>query len=131
MANAARNLTPVTLELGGKAPAIVGPDFPVKTAAERILWVKMFNAGQICTNVDYMFLPKGSEDEFVRHCRRLFAERFPDINGQDYTSIIDERSFTRLQATLEDARTKGAVLVNLAEQQIRTRSVANLHRISC
>jgi coniferyl-aldehyde dehydrogenase len=118
MANAARNLTPVTLELGGKAPAIVGPDFPVKTAAERILWVKMFNAGQICTNVDYMFLPKGSEDEFVRHCRRLFAERFPDINGQDYTSIIDERSFTRLQATLEDARTKGAVLVNLAEQQI-------------
>ena len=80
--------------------------------------MKMFNAGQICTNVDYMFLPKGSEDEFVRHCRRLFAERFPDINGQDYTSIIDERSFTRLQATLEDARTKGAVLVNLAEQQI-------------
>jgi coniferyl-aldehyde dehydrogenase len=118
MANAARNLTPVTLELGGKAPAIVGPDFPVKTAAERILWVKMFNAGQICTNVDYMFLPKGSEDEFVRHCRRLFADRFPDINGQDYTSIIDERSFTRLQATLEDARTKGAVLVNLAEEQI-------------
>ena len=70
------------------------------------------------TNVDYMFLPKGSEDEFVRHCRRLFAERFPDINGQDYTSIIDERSFTRLQATLEDARTKGAVLVNLAEKRI-------------
>ena len=127
MANAARNLTPVTLELGGKAPAIVGPDFPVKAAAERILWVKMFNAGQICTNVDYMFLPKGSEDEFVRHCRRLFAERFPDINGQDYTSIIDERSFTRLQATLEDARTKGAVLVNLAEQQIPDAK----HRISC
>jgi coniferyl-aldehyde dehydrogenase len=77
----------------------------------------MFNAGQICTNVDYMFLPKGSEDEFVGHCRRLFTERFPDINGQDYTSIIDERAFTRLQATLEDARTKGAVLINLAEQQ--------------
>src|SRR5262245_64435971 len=95
MANAARNLTPVTLELGGKAPAVVGPDFPVKTAAERILWVKMFNAGQICTSVDYMFLPKGSEDEFVRHCRRLFADRFPDINGQDYT----DRKSTRLNSS--------------------------------
>ena len=118
MANAAKNLTPVTLELGGKAPAIVGPDFSVKTAAERILWVKMFNAGQICTNVDYMFLPQGKEDEFVGHCKRLFAERFPDINGNDYTSIIDDRSFARLQATLDDARAKGAVLINLAEGQV-------------
>ncbi len=117
MANAARNLTPVTLELGGKAPAIVAPDFPVKTAAERILWVKMFNAGQICTNVDYVFLPRGSEADFAAHCKRLFAERFPDINGPDYTSIIDERSFRRLQATLDDARAMGATLVNLAEGQ--------------
>lgn len=117
MANAARNLTPVTLELGGKAPAIVGPDFSIKTAAERILWVKMFNAGQICTNVDYMFLPQGKEDEFVGHCRRLFKERFPDINGPDFTSIIDARAFARLQATLEDSRAKGAQLINLADGQ--------------
>jgi coniferyl-aldehyde dehydrogenase len=117
MANAARNLTPVTLELGGKAPAIVAPDFSIKTAAERILWVKMFNAGQICTNVDYIFLPKGAEIEFSDHCKRLFAKRFPDINGPDYTSIIDDRSFTRLQGALEDARAKGATLVNLAEGQ--------------
>jgi coniferyl-aldehyde dehydrogenase len=118
MANAARNLTPVTLELGGKSPAIVAPDFPIKTAAERILWVKMFNAGQICTNVDYVFLPKGAEAEFARHCKRLFAERYPDINGPDFTSIIDDRAFARLQATLEDARAKGATLINLAEGQI-------------
>jgi coniferyl-aldehyde dehydrogenase len=117
MANAARNLTPVTLELGGKAPAIVGPDFPIKTAAERIMWVKMFNAGQICTNIDYLFLPEGKVDEFVGHCKRLFAERFPDINGPDYTSIIDARSYNRLLHTLEDARAKGATLVNLAEAQ--------------
>jgi coniferyl-aldehyde dehydrogenase len=117
MANAARNLTPVTLELGGKSPAIVAPDFPIKTAAERILWVKMFNAGQICTNVDYVFLPKGAEAEFARHCKRLFAERYPDINGPDFTSIIDDRAFARLQATLEDARAKGATLINLAEGQ--------------
>ena len=117
MANASRNLTPVTLELGGKAPAIVAPDFPIKTAAERIMWVKMFNAGQICTNVDYAFLPAGAEQEFAIHCKRLFAERFPDINGPDYTSIIDDRSFRRLEGALADARSKGATLLNLAEGQ--------------
>ncbi len=117
MANAARNLTPVTLELGGKAPAVVGPDFSIKTAAERIMWVKMFNAGQICTNVDYVFLPEGKTDEFAAHCKRLFAERFPDMNGPDYTSIIDVRSYERLQSTLDDAAAKGATLINLAAGQ--------------
>lgn len=123
MANAARNLTPVTLELGGKAPAIVGPDFPIKTAAERIMWVKMFNAGQICTNVDYVFIPAGTEEEFTAHCKRLFAERYPDMNGPDYTSIIDERSYCRLQASLDDARSKGARVVNLAEGQTPDRAL--------
>jgi coniferyl-aldehyde dehydrogenase len=117
MANAARNLTPVTLELGGKSPAIVGPDFPIRTAAERIMWVKMFNAGQICTNIDYVFIPEGKGAEFAEHCKGLVAERYPDLNGSDYTSIIDERSFERLQAALDDARDKGAKLVNLAEGQ--------------
>jgi len=117
MANAARNLTPVTLELGGKAPAVVGPDFSLKTAAERIFWVKMLNAGQICTNIDYVFLPQGSEDEFAQHCKRLLDERYPDLNGPDYTSIIDARAFSRLEATLEDARVKGARLINLADGQ--------------
>ncbi len=117
MANAARNLTPVTLELGGKAPAIVAPDFPIDTAAERILWVKMFNAGQICTNVDYVFLPEGSVGAFAAHCKRLIAERFPNLNGSDYTAIIDQRSYDRLCATLDDARAKGATIINLAEGQ--------------
>ena len=117
MANAAQHLTPVTLELGGKAPSIVGPDFSIQTAAERIMWVKMFNAGQICTNVDYVFLPEGATEEFAAHCERLFAERFPDINGADYTSIIDARAFERLTHTLEDARAKGATVLNLAKGQ--------------
>ncbi|MBU3738074.1 MAG: coniferyl aldehyde dehydrogenase [Rhodoferax sp.] len=117
MANAARNLTPVTLELGGKSPAIVAPDYPLHTAAERILWVKLLNAGQICTTVDYVFLPEGSVDAFVGHCKRLYAQRFPDLNGPDMTSIIDERSYARLHRTLQDAREKGAVLINLAEGQ--------------
>ena len=117
MANAARNLTPVTLELGGKAPAIVGPDFPIKTAAERLMWLKLLNAGQICLNVDYLFLPEGRVDEFAQHAKRLVAQRYPDVNGPDYSSIIDERSYQRLLAALEDARAKGATLVNLVPDQ--------------
>jgi coniferyl-aldehyde dehydrogenase len=117
MANAARNLTPVTLELGGKSPAVVGPDFPIKTAAERLMWLKMLNAGQICTNVDYLFLPEGKSEEFVAHAKRLVAARYPDINGPDYTSIIDETAHQRLLDALEDARAKGARLVNLVPEQ--------------
>jgi coniferyl-aldehyde dehydrogenase len=126
MANAARNLTPVTLELGGKSPAIVAPGYPIETAAERILWAKTFNAGQTCVAVDYAFLPRGTEDEFVSHCRRLFAKRYPDINGPDFTSIIDQRSYDRLAATLDDARLKGARLVNLAEGQSPDKSKRRL-----
>ena len=117
MASAARNLTPVTLELGGKSPAIVGPDYSVKTAAERLMWLKLLNAGQICTNVDYLFLPEGRTDEFVDHARRLVAQRFPDLNSPDYTSIIDQRSYQRLTRALEDARVKGAPLFHLAPDQ--------------
>ncbi len=117
MANAAKNLTPVTLELGGKSPAIVAPDFAIKTAAERILWAKTFNAGQVCLAVDHVFLPRDAETEFVAHCKRLFKKRYPDINGPDFSSIIDQRSYDRLAAALEDARAKGATLINLAEGQ--------------
>jgi coniferyl-aldehyde dehydrogenase len=107
----------VTLELGGKSPAIVAPDFPIPTAAERILWAKTLNAGQTCLAVDYVFLPRGAEAEFVSHCKRLFAKRYPDVNGPDFTSIIDQRSYDRLSAALEDARVKGATLIDLAEGQ--------------
>ena len=117
MANAARNLTPVTLELGGKSPAIIGPDFPIQTAAERVMWLKMLNAGQICTNIDYLFLPEGREQEFAQNAQRLIALRYPDLNGPDYTAIIDQRSFDRLADTLEDARAKGATVINLAPGQ--------------
>jgi coniferyl-aldehyde dehydrogenase len=123
MANAARNLTPVTLELGGKSPTVVAPDYPIQTAVERIMWVKMLNAGQICTNVDYLFLPEDKVDDFVRLAREIVQQRYPDINGNDYTSIIDERSYRRLETTLEDARRKGARLVNLVEGQVPDRAL--------
>lgn len=117
MASAAANLCPVTLELGGKAPAVVAPDFPLEKAAQRILWAKCMNAGQVCVNVDYLFLPEGSTDAFVAHAKRLIAERYPDLNGPDYTAIIDQRAFDRLVAMLEDAKARGATVINLAPDQ--------------
>lgn len=113
MAAAAQNLCPVTLELGGKAPAIVCDDFPVRKAAERLLFVKLFNAGQICTTVDYLFLPKGKTEEFVREAKRIVAKRYPKLSSPDLTSIIDQRSFDRLTAALDDAQARGATLVQL------------------
>ncbi len=117
MTSAAANLCPVTLELGGKAPAVVAPDFPLEKAAKRILWAKCMNAGQVCVNVDYLFLPERSIDAFVAHAKRLIAERYPDLNGPDYTTIIDQPAFDRLLATLEDARERGATIVDLAPDQ--------------
>lgn len=122
MQSAARNLTPVTLELGGKSPAVVAPDFSLQTAAERILWAKLFNAGQICVNVDYCFVPEGQEEAFTDIARKLVARRYPDLNGADYTSIVNERNFLRLEGLLEDARGKGAKIVNLAAGQTPDRA---------
>ena len=118
LAGAAPNLTPVTLELGGKSPAVIAADFPLETAAERILWGKLLNAGQVCLAVDYVFVPERSIDAFVRHCQDIAAARYTDLNGPDYTSIIDERSYRRLLDTLADAEARGGRLVNLCPGQV-------------
>ena len=117
MANAARNLTPVTLELGGKSPCVVAPDYSMKTAAERVMWAKMLNAGQICTNVDYIFLPEGKVDEFIQHAQAIVTARYPDLTNGDNTAIIDQRAYDRLQETLADATARGARTVSLAPGQ--------------
>lgn len=117
MASAAKNLTPVILELGGKAPAVIDPEYPLDKAVERIMFVKQFNAGQICTNVDYVFVHETDRDEFIRLARDYAAEHCPDINHADYTSIIDDRSFARLVDTLDDAKAKGATVINLTPDQ--------------
>lgn len=117
MAAAAANLTPVTLELGGKSPAIVGSDFDIDKAVERILFWKLFNAGQICTTVDYLFLQEGTVDAFVEKAKKVFRKRYPDIHHTDYTSVIDERSFQRLWQTLDDAVQKGSTAIDLTDGQ--------------
>jgi coniferyl-aldehyde dehydrogenase len=113
MAAAAANLCPVTLELGGKAPAIVCDDFPLKLAAERILFVKCLNAGQICTSVDHAWLPRASIAAFVEHAKAIVPVRYPSLASPDYTSIIDQRSFDRLLQALDDARERGATVLPL------------------
>lgn len=115
MAAAAQNLCPVTLELGGKAPAIVCDDFPLRTAVERIMFVKLLNAGQICTTVDHAWLPAGKVDEFVSLARSVVAKRYPSLSSPDYTSIIDQRSFERLLQALDDARARGANVLPLLD----------------
>jgi len=117
MASAAKNLTPVTLELGGKSPAVIGPDYPMKKAVERIMFAKLFNAGQVCVNVDYIFISEGRVDEFVEAAKAWTRKHCPDINSPDYTSIIDEKSYERLNEAMADASRLGATLINLAEGQ--------------
>ena len=117
MAAAAKNLTPVTLELGGKSPAIIGPDYPMQKAVERIMFAKQYNAGQVCVNVDYIFVPEDRVDEFVAAAKTWVGKHCPDINSPDYTSIIDQRAFDRLTDALADAEQQGATLVNLSKDQ--------------
>ena len=126
MASAAKNLTPVVLELGGKSPAIIDPEYPLEKAVERILFVKQFNAGQICTNVDYVFVHESQRDAFVEQSRAWVSKHCPDINSPDYTSIIDDRSYQRLEETLEDARSKGATVINISAQQSGNRDARKL-----
>jgi len=113
MSAAAANLVPVTLELGGKSPALLCEDFPLRTAVERILFVKLMNAGQICTSVDYLLLPRARTAEFVALAQEIAPQRYRDISSPDYTSIIDARAFARITHALEDARARGATLVPL------------------
>jgi len=113
MAAAAANLTPVTLELGGKLPALVCEDFPLRTAAERILFVKLMNAGQICTTVDYLLLPRGRIEEFTALAAEIVAKRYPDISTPDYTAIIDARAFARITGAISEARERGARVLQL------------------
>lgn len=115
MRAAAENLVPLTLELGGKSPVILGRSADMEKAALRIMNGKTLNAGQICLAPDYAFVPKEKSGEFVRHAQNAVATMFPEglKDNTDYTSIINQRHFDRLQGYLTDAREKGAELIEL------------------
>lgn len=106
---AAENLTPVTLELGGKSPAIVGPECRIDEAAEKIMFGKCLNAGQTCIAPDYVLLPRAQEQAFAKAAQRAVAALYPTLaRNADYTSIVNARHFERLQGYLVDAANRGA-----------------------
>ena len=114
MRAASENLTPVTLELGGKSPTIIGNNCQLQTAADRIMYGKTVNAGQICLAPDYVFVAKHSEGAFVASAERSVASMYPALkDNPDYTSVINQRHYDRLQGYLTDAKSKGARIVEI------------------
>ena len=114
MAAAAKNLTPVTLELGGKSPTIVSDNIPMKDAAERICFGKSMNAGQTCVAPDYILVPKAKEEAFIQAYIAAFSKMYPTLkdNG-DYTAIVNDRQYQRLSSWINDAKDKGAKLTEI------------------
>ncbi len=117
MRAAAENLTPVTLELGGKSPAIVSANVPLADAAERIAFGKTLNAGQTCVAPDYVLVPRARIEGFIEAYRQVIRRFYPQLSDNpDYTSIINPRQQARLQDYLDDAQARGARLLLLFEQ---------------
>lgn len=112
MKAAAENLTPVTLELGGKSPALVHESYPMATAADRICSAKFWNAGQTCIAPDYALVPSSRLDQFVRQCEEVLSRRYPNPEtNADYTHLINQPASDRMRDFVEDAKRKGARVV--------------------
>lgn len=118
MRAAAENLTPVTLELGGKSPAIIHDSFPIEEAAKRIAFGKGLNAGQVCVSPDYILVPRAKVDLFADAFIGSFTKRYPSLrNNPDFTSIITDRQRDRLLDTVRDAEGKGATIMTVNPAQ--------------
>lgn len=114
MHKAADNLVPLTLELGGKSPVIVSRRSSIQLTADRIMFGKLANAGQICIAPDYLLVPEDKRDPFLRALQVAVTSMYPDLkDNADYTSIINTRHFERLQGYIQDARDKGAEVIEL------------------
>ncbi|MBP9662860.1 MAG: coniferyl aldehyde dehydrogenase [Aeromonas sp.] len=109
MAAAAPQLTPLTLELGGKSPCLIAPDMPLALAVERMIFGKSLNAGQICVAPDYVLLPRGQEQSFIEAYQAHFRRLYPKgLDSPDYGSIINRAQYERLTAWLAEAKQAGA-----------------------
>ena len=115
MAAAAPNLTPVTLELGGKSPAIIHSSYSLKLAAKRIMAGKLFNCGQTCVAPDYIIIPKGLNAVFETEAKAAVQKFYPEISkNEQYSQIINSNHFDRLNSLLRDAEEMGAKVVELS-----------------
>ena len=114
MRAAADNLVPLTLELGGKSPVVVGQSSKMQDVAQRVMQGKTMNAGQICLAPDYALVPEGKVNEFVDAAVAITSKMFPDMkDNDDYTSIINQKHYDRIQGYLADAKEKGAEVVEI------------------
>ncbi|GBF51748.1 NAD-dependent aldehyde dehydrogenase [Leptospira ryugenii] len=113
MAAAAKHLTTVTLELGGKSPTIIAEDADLKLAAQRIMWGKFLNAGQTCVAPDYVLIPKSSVDQFVQYAKEATEKYFASkeenfVNNGDFCRIINAKNFSRVTSYVDEAVKSGA-----------------------
>jgi coniferyl-aldehyde dehydrogenase len=121
-AAAGRNLVPVTLELGGKNPAIVGPDADVAGAAARIAAARLVNNGQVCLCPDYAFVPEWGKHAFVEAYQKAVLAHFPTfIDNPDVVSIVNDANYARVTGLVEDAKSKGAVEIVIVPEEEKDR----------
>ena len=117
MQAAAKNLVPVTLELGGKSPVIVSEDCDIQLAAERIISGKAMNGGQLCVSPDYCFVPQSRLEAFIRRCKEVIAEQFPTVqDNPDFVACINERHFQRVKTYIEEASEHDTRVIPLCNQ---------------
>jgi coniferyl-aldehyde dehydrogenase len=114
MRAAAENLTPVTLELGGKSPTIIGEECSTAMAAKTIAMGKLFNAGQTCIAPDYVLVHESKKDAFVADLKAAITKMYPTlVSNPDYTSVINEKHHARLESYIDDAKSKGATVIEV------------------
>ncbi len=114
MGAASQNLTPVTLELGGKSPVVIAPDYPIDQAVQRVLAGKLLNAGQTCIAPDYALVPRAQVAAFVEAAKRQAQAMYPaGLEDADYCSIVNVRQYQRLAGYVEQASSAGATIVPL------------------
>lgn len=120
MRAASENLTPVTLELGGKSPAIIGEDYPLEKAVQKVVIGKLLNAGQTCIAPDYLLVPERRIDALKAAFAQIIKQHYPTIAANDdYSSIINRQHYERLQGLIEDAREHGAEVMEINPAQER------------
>jgi coniferyl-aldehyde dehydrogenase len=123
MKAASQNLVPVTLELGGKSPVIIGKGATLDHAAAGVAYGKLANAGQTCIAPDYVLLHEDEIDAFVAAYGKAVAAQYPDgPASDDYTSVVNDRHYARLTGLIEDARAKGARIVEVGLRPDEARS---------
>ena len=114
MRAASENLVPVTLELGGKSPVIISKNTNFDMSVKRVMAGKTMNAGQICLAPDYVFIPKDKKEDFISQSKKTVSEMYPSLkDNPDYTSVINQRHYDRLQGYVEEAKEKGFEVIEI------------------